>query len=200
MGHLTQRAFQNTENKSLLYEKIHFLEFCCEQVIYQQIEGDILEAGVYKGGSARLLATAFPNKKIFLFDSFEGMTENDLHEAGFHKKGDFSDTSLESVKLYLNDLPNCNFYKGWLPESANILTDEKFCFIHLDMDLYQSTKTGLELFWPRLNEGGIMVLDDWEWYNCPGVKKAALEFFSDKRNYTLIVEPQKGSCAFIKHK
>ncbi len=140
--------------------------------------GDIAECGVYKGGSARLLATIFKNKNILLFDSFVGMLENDTVEAGYHKIGHFNDTSLEAVKDYLKDKPNCYFYKGWLPDSATCLTDDtKFAFVHIDLDLYQSTKAAIEIFWPKLSDNGALVFDDWEFDNCPGVKTAILEYF-----------------------
>jgi O-methyltransferase len=104
------------------------------------------------------------------------MQESDTLTNG-HKKGDFSDTSLEQVKEYLNDKTNCLYYPGWIPESANFLTSENFCLIHLDLDLYQSTSAAIKIFWPRLVTGGVMVFDDWEWKNCPGVKRAIEEYF-----------------------
>ena len=68
------------------------------------------------------------------------------------------------------------------------------------MDYYQSTKYGLEIFWERLSVGGVIILDDWEWKHCPGVKKAAEEFFRDKKTYEKIINVGKNSCAFIKTK
>ena len=97
-----------------------------------------------------------------------------------HRKGDFKDTSLENVQTYLCDKPNCLFFPGWLPESAGVLKEEKFCFVHLDLDLYQSTKAAIEIFWPRLVDGGVIVFDDWEWQRCPGVKKSIQEYFDDQ--------------------
>ena len=183
MGNIINEAFRNKGNNSLLAHKLEFLENACQQVATKRIDGLVAEAGVYKGGSARIIATAFPKKTVHLFDSFEGMLEDDKAKDDpqniCHKKGNFSDVSLESVQGYLDDRPNCVFHKGWFPETAKFLTDEKFCFVHLDMDYYQSTKHGIEIFWPRLNKGGIMVIDDWEWIACPGVKQAIFEYFTE---------------------
>ena len=199
MGIFLNKAFVNQPNTSLLSHKLEFVESFCQQVIDNNIDGIVAEAGVYKGGSARLIATAFANKPVHLFDSFEGMLEDDEAPSGVHKKGHFSETSLEEVKNYLKDLPNCIFHKGWFPETANFLNDETFCFVHLDMDFYQSTKHGIDIFWPRLNKGGVMILDDWEWYACPGVKQAALEFFNENIPHTKTIEASGGTCAIIKH-
>ena len=98
MKNLIEQAYKDTPNTSLLYDKIYFLEEFCKKILNSNIEGDVAEAGVYKGGSARLLATAFPHKTIYLFDSFEGMLENDELPEGHHKTGDFSDVSLNFVK------------------------------------------------------------------------------------------------------
>lgn len=179
MTKFIQEAFANKYNTSLLGHKLNFIESASKTILENNIEGDIVECGVYKGGSARLLATIFPNKKIYLFDSFEGMLENDTLESGHHIKGDFNDTSLESVKEYLSDKNNCLFYRGWLPESANFLSDEIFSLVHVDLDLYQSTKSAIEIFWPRLSNGGMMIFDDVNWTPCPGVDIAIQEFFQN---------------------
>jgi hypothetical protein len=171
-------AFQEKPNHSLLGPKMPILEGAAVNALKKNLIGHVAECGVYKGGSARLLATIFPNKKIFLFDSFDGMHENDTLPNGHHK-GDFSDTSLSQIQNYLDDKPNCVFFPGCLPESASSLTDEQFCFVHIDLDLYQSTKTAINLFWPRLVEGGFMVFDDYKWPHCPGVEKAISEYFDN---------------------
>jgi len=121
----------------------------------------------------------FPNKRIFLFDSFEGMLESDILERG-HQKGDFRDTSLEQVRSYLSDKSNCSFFPGWIPSSAFFLTEERFCLVHLDLDLYQSTKAAIEIFWPKIVVGGVIVFDDWDWCRCPGVKQSITEYFDDQ--------------------
>jgi predicted O-methyltransferase YrrM len=176
-------SFGGTQNTSILGSKLQYLAQKAVGIAEKGLSGDIAECGVYKGGSARLLATIFNNKNILLFDSFEGMLESDQVNNG-HQKGDFSDVGLSEVKSYLSDKTNCLFFPGWIPESAKYLTDEKFCFVHLDLDLYQSTKNAIEIFWPRLVPGGAMVFDDWEWQNCPGVKLSITEYFgSDLSKY-----------------
>lgn len=180
MNKYIKESFGSKDNKSLLGLKMHYLADIAEYVKDKKIPGDVAECGVYKGGSARLLSTIFNNKKILLFDSFSGMMENDSFPQGHHKAGEFSDTSLESVQEYLSDKDNCYFHQGWFPQSSYFLQDETFCFIHADFDLYQSTLSCVEVFWPRLNAGGIILFDDYDWPPCPGVNKTIEEYFTSE--------------------
>lgn len=181
-------AFATKSCNSLLGNKIEFLEKISTETLNNNIPGDVVECGVYKGGSARLLATIFKNKQVLLFDSFEGMLEDDAIKTGGHFKGHFNDTDLDRVKNYLSDKTNCSFHKGWLPSSADFLTTENFCLVHLDLDLYQSTKAAIEIFWPRLNVGGHMIFDDYNWHACPGVNLAIEEYFTDPTNHSKITQ------------
>lgn len=135
-------------------------------------KGPIAELGVYKGGSLKYLAERHPDRNITGFDTFEGLPEKDWNESEVHVPGDFNDNSLEAVQEYLKDHKNITLIKGYFPESADSIADQKFSFVHIDFDFYQGMKSGIEFFYPRLVEGGIIVLDDYGWPNCPGVKQA----------------------------
>lgn len=135
-------------------------------------EGDVVELGVYKGGSAMLLAEIFPHKRIYLYDTFSGMPFTVFEE--IHKEGDFSDTSLLSVKESLKDYTNLVFVPGFFPDTAKDY-DGKVAVAFCDGDYYQSTKDFIDFYWPKLSKGGIMVFDDYNWVNCPGVKQAIID-------------------------
>ncbi|GAG39533.1 unnamed protein product [marine sediment metagenome] len=119
------------------------------------IEGDIAEVGVYKGGSARVICEVKGGKSLHLFDSFEGMPETN-ETIDKYKKGELGNTTLENVKNYLSKFKNVYFYKGYFPESARELTNRgcKFSFVNLDVDIYESTLNGLKFFYPKMNAGG----------------------------------------------
>ena len=150
----------------------------------KEVDGDIVECGVWKGGSMMLAAKTLmeldnTDYDLYLFDTFEGLpktNDNDL----FVQKGWLHDTSLESVKNYLSDFKNTHFLKGIFPETAEPISDKKFSFIHLDTNLYQSTLDALEFFWPRMVIGGRIVSHDYNASSMPGVKKAFMEFFRDQ--------------------
>lgn len=145
------------------------------------LKGNIAEVGVFKGGTARLLAESIKaqNKNIHLFDTFEGMPPTDPRR-DIVKKGDFKGTSLESVKSYLGDFKNIYYYQGIFPESAKPIEKLKFSLVHVDVDIYKSVADCCTFFYPRIEQGSIMIFDDYGHVSCPGVKTAVDEFFSDK--------------------
>lgn len=144
-------------------------------------EGAVAELGVYRGGVARLLAETLPVCDLYLFDTFEGMPQADA-SIDRHHQGDFADTSLDAVLAYLDDWnrPGRTFARPGLFPASVLPADQdlRFRLVHLDADLYSSTKAGLEWFWPRLVPGGSLILDDWLWHGCPGVEKAVHEFLN----------------------
>lgn len=142
--------------------------------------GDVAEVGVYKGGTARLLAKAFePEAKIIhLFDTFSGMPPPDPGK-DLHKEGDFGDTSLEEVKTYLDDCKNVRFYPGLFPDTSKPVENTTFCLVHIDVDIYKSVMDCCKFFYPRLQRGAIMIFDDYGFSSCPGAKMAVDDFFSN---------------------
>jgi O-methyltransferase len=159
-----------------------------------KVDGDIAEVGVYKGGSAKLICET-TNKPVHLFDTFEGLPdicENDNPEQ--FRKGNYS-ASFEGVKGYLHKYPNAHFYRGFFPSTAGPVENKCFSFIHLDVDIYESTLSCLKFFYPRINKGGVIISHDYP--KSKGVKSAFDGFFSDKPE--IIVElPACDQCLIIK--
>lgn len=158
------------------------------------LQGDAAEVGVYRGGIAKLIAKTAPHKNVYLFDTFSGLPAVS-EEINTHNKR-FNDTSLRSVKSLLRDCPNVTFYQGTFPDTASAIKDKNFSFIHIDADLYKSVKDYLEFFYPRLVKGGVIVIDDYDSWAWPGVKKAVSEFLADKAEYPIITTEIQ--CAIIK--
>ena len=74
----------------------------------------------------------------------------------------------------------CRYYKGWIPARFAEVSDRKFSFVHIDVDLYQPTRDTLDFFYERVSPGGVIVCDDYGSVLCPGARKALDEFMSDK--------------------
>lgn len=146
--------------------------------------GDIAEVGVYKGGTAKLFSCLMEcfDKKLHLFDTFEGMPEvrKDLDT---HDKGDFHDTSLAKVKENVGEYKNVLYYKGLFPKTATPIKDKTFCLVHIDVDIYQSVKDCCEFFYNRIEKNGVMIFDDYGFPSCPGARKAVDEYFQNKPEY-----------------
>ncbi len=144
---------------------------------YAHLPGEMAEVGAYQGVSAKLICEAKGDKEFHVFDTFEGLPPPSGSDVPRYKPSQYY-CSLESVQQYLKDYPNVHFYKGLFPETAKGLEDKKFCFVHIDVDLYESTKACLDWFYPRLLPGAILISHDYSLL--AGVRAAFTEFFADK--------------------
>jgi O-methyltransferase len=159
-----------------------------------KIIGDLAEVGVFKGGSAKLICEAKGNRTLHLFDTFEGLPELSKLDAKeqFYKKK--YSCPIDDVKSYLKQYPNVHFLKGLFPETANPVTNTKFCFVHLDVDLYESTKNCISFFYSRMTKGGIIISHDYAY--AKGVHVAFDEFFKDKPE--AVIELADSQCMVVK--
>lgn len=130
-------------------------------------DGIIVEVGVYKGGSLKLLTELFPERKVYGFDTFEGLPKEQWNKAEHHSPGDFNDTSLSEVQKFV---PSAILTKGLFPDTDPGL--KNVALMHIDTDFYLSVKACIEWVLPRLVKGGIVVFDDYGWGNCLGVQRA----------------------------
>lgn len=160
---------------------------------YGQVPGDFAEVGVFQGCSARLICDAKGDKPLHLFDTFEGLPAPSEKDRGVHEAGWFA-CSLESVQEYLRGYPNVHYYKGLFPQSAAGLEANRFAFVHLDVDLYESTLESLKFFYPRMPPGGVILSHDYSLLS--GVKQAFEEFCRDKTERP--VELPSTLCMLIK--
>ena len=164
----------------------------------RELDGDMAEVGVYQGGSAKIICDVKRNRKLFLFDTFKGLPElsdiDTLFGKKHWKKNQFNDTSLEAVKDYLSSYENVQIIKGEFPKTADSIGDSKFSFVHLDVDLYRSTIECLKFFYPRLVNGGIILVHD---YHSDGIQKAFKEFLQS--NKIQLIELTGSQCMIIKN-
>lgn len=165
------------------YIRISNFELVVQEINDRNVPGNVAELGVYKGEFAKYINQAFPSKTLYLFDTFEGFNEKDIHierEENF-SQGDqnFSDTSVNDVLAKMKYPDKCVIHKGYFPESLNGLEDE-FCFVSLDPDLYKPIYDGLEYFYPRLSKGGYIFIHDYNNSMYSGAKKAVRDFCNKK--------------------
>lgn len=168
------------------------------EIAQHKIGGAIAELGVFKGFNASVMNHFFPDRKLYLFDTFEGFDRRDLEaeeQLGYDtsRYHDFSDTGIEAVMAKMPHPQNVIVRKGWFPESAAGLEDETFCFVFLDADLYQPIYEGLHWFYPRLANGGYIVVDDYNWDDYPGTKRAVHDF-SKEAGVSYIPIPSATGC------
>jgi|SRR5579863_584288 len=175
-------------------ERLFDLYKTVEYVERSKIPGSFIECGVWKGGSSMMMALANMAKgpvsrRIQLFDTFEGMTAagvNDIDTCGNSAMTQWKEgwikEPLEDVQRNMasTEYPEkfVEYYKGRVEDTLRDFAADSFAIVRLDTDWYESTKHELEVLWPRLSLGGILIIDDYGCWN--GSRKATDEYFADK--------------------
>jgi O-methyltransferase len=164
-----------------------FIVLALKDILDHNVEGDMVECGVYRGHTARLIHHYVPERKLFLMDTFDGFREEDMDIEKKLLRYDFpdyfKDTSVEGVFNYIQPQnSNAIIIQGRIPDSIpNDFKDKIFAFVHLDMDLYQPTILALDFFYPRMSKGGYIIIHDYNsWL---GARKAVDEFFGNRQIY-----------------
>lgn len=151
-------VWKHTEKISCLDQRIAYLRLCSDLVKERNISGACAEVGVYKGDFAKYINRFLPDRKLYLFDTFEGFGKQNLLEIETKgKKGAldwFQDTSVQHVLKKMKAPDKCVVCKGYFPQTAQGIEDE-FALVSLDADLYEPILNGLAYFYPRITRGGV---------------------------------------------
>lgn len=169
-------TFCPNDKVSYLDERYAMARVCIRYIRERNIKGSIAELGVYQGAFSFFLASELRDRKIYLFDTFEGFSDSDLVSDEVNgDKSVFKDTSVQKVWDIMPVKENVIVKKGWFPDTTDGV-DDTFCFVSLDADLYKPILAGLEFFYPRLEKGGYIFVHDFESVTYPGCKQAVMEF------------------------
>ena len=160
---LTARDLEND------YVRMRTLEALCREL--EGLPGAAAELGVYRGGFARCINLLLPERTLYLFDTFEGFdaAEAKGQAAGFVQA--HRNTGADRVLRLMPHPEKVIIKRGLFPASLGGLED-RFALVSLDVDLEESTLTGLRWFYPRLNPSGYLLLHDYNSPRLPGVKRA----------------------------
>jgi O-methyltransferase len=201
---------KQNELSSSSYERLWATAMACKHVMDCDIPGDFVECGVMRGGQAIIAAAMFnlhsSTRKVYLFDTFAGMTAptekdkdaatNTLAKSTFNElqrdsHNDWCYASLDDVKA--------NFRKAGLLDEKIIFIQgdvavtlevpnnlpERIAVLRLDTDWYESTKKELEILYPRLAVGGVLLVDDYGHW--AGAREAVDEYFKGYNNRPFLV-------------
>jgi O-methyltransferase len=181
------------------YVRLATLELISYEINKNNYTGNVAELGVYKGKFARYINQFFPDRKFYLFDTFQGFDKKDVDVEKTHDyssgKQDFSNTSVEAVLSIMPFPERCVPVKGFFPESAKDVDDE-FVFVSLDADLYAPIYNGLKFFYPRLARGGYIFVHDFNNEGYKGARKA-VEDFCRETGVAFIPIPDSAGSAII---
>lgn len=176
-------------------EALYALYTAVNYVLDRNIKGDIVECGVWRGGSSLLAALilkmrGISDRKLYLYDTFQGMTPPT--EFDVYKRGD---TGAEMMEQYSDDIGWCyalledvkaafsehnfefeiNFIEGDVVETLKEIKPETISVLRLDTDWYESTAAELEQLYPNLSKGGVLIIDDYASWE--GSRKATNDYF-----------------------
>jgi len=158
-------------------ERIAMLRKCVAMLKEREIPGNMAEVGVYTGEFSKLFNRYFPEKKLYLFDTFEGFdpVRDQVNDCDLDN---FKDTTIEAVLNKMAAPENCIVRKGYFPDTAEGIEDT-FCLVSLDTDLYNPILAGLEYFYPRMEKGGYIFVHDFGSYHYEGVKAAVYKYCNE---------------------
>jgi len=165
------------------YVRLKTLELVAREL--EGVPGCAAELGVYKGSFARCMQMVMPDRKLYLFDTFEGFSAQELErERKLGRGGEgfaqaHRNTSAEEVLSRMPYPETAEIRRGLFPDSLNGL-EENFAFVSLDVDLEASTYEGLCYFVPRMAKGGFLFLHDYGNPGLPGVREALRRYQQDR--------------------
>tara|TARA_B100000965_G_C19211524_1_gene591819 strand:- start:20 stop:643 length:624 start_codon:yes stop_codon:yes gene_type:complete len=162
-------------------------------------EANVSECGCWKGLSTHIISSQLKNinfdKKFYIFDSFEGLSEFKTEDRKINQFDQIKEikirkhfsSDLDMVKNNLNEFKNFTvFYKGWIPSRFNEVNKENFSFVHIDLDLFEPTLDSLNFFGNRMIKDGIILLDDYGSLDFPGAKLATKKFLEKYKNFSFL--------------
>lgn len=165
------------------FVRFRTFELISREIQEGKVQGSVAELGVFRGEFTYFLNREFPDRKCYLFDTFEGFQSEEIRKeieegnASAATAESYANTSVDVVKGKLAHMENVEIHKGYFPDSLNGLEDE-FAFVSIDVDLEDSIYSGIDYFYPRLVMGGYMMIHDYNSF-MHGVKKAVLRYESD---------------------
>lgn len=174
-----------------------------EYLAKNQIAGDFVECGVWRGGSMAAAAKTLVHlgeldRQLWMYDTYDGMSEPSQKDVDYlghaaeelMKQQDRNDamsvwccSALEQVKQTMEQtgfpLDQINYIEGKVEDTLPTTTLEKIALLRLDTDWYESTRCELEHLYPKLVPGGVLIIDDYgHWEGC---RRAVDEYFAENK-------------------
>jgi O-methyltransferase len=169
-------------------KRLDNLQFCIESILQDGVQGDFLEAGVWRGGASIFMRGALKaygdaTRLVWLADSFQGLPKAQSGVWRDDERVPLSDfrtlaVPLEQVRANFQryDLldDRVRFLPGWFQDTLATAPIERLALLRLDGDMYESTKVSIDSLYPKLSVGGFCIVDDY--YSVTGARQAVTEY------------------------
>lgn len=203
-------ALKATGMQDNTWRRPRFFQMLQMFAISRGVDGATAEAGCFRGLASHLIcqyrqkeSPAFRGGEHWMIDSFEGLSppidvDGEFAQRRFNE-GAFAGATLKRCRKTMMDFPDVEIVKGWIPQVFDQIPGQKYRFVHIDVDVYQPTLDSLRHFFPQLNSGGIIVVDDygpWPEGNWPGCAQAVKQFAAE--NNLSFAKLDTGNAVFIR--
>ena len=194
------RDWPNSAETMIGHKRLDNIQYCVTSVIADKVPGDLVEAGVWRGGAAIfmravLAAHGLSDRSVWLADSFQGLPAPNAEMYPGDEGLDFTQfpelaVGVEQVKANFARYglldEQVRFLVGWFKDTLPVAPIEKVAVARLDGDLYESTIDAIAALYPKLSVGGYLIVDD---YDDPGFSSACKQAIDDYRAAHGITEP-----------
>ena len=166
------------------YFRYATLGLALERLRTERIAGALAEVGVWRGETSAFLHRVAPERRLYLFDTFEGFSDKDLPAGSADSR--FRDTSAEAVRGRVGPSQNVVLVPGHVPGTLERVAGERFAMVLLDLDLYEPTRASLEFFYPLLEPGAYLVMHDYNNSESDWACKRAFDAFLERRRERIV--------------
>lgn len=153
--------------------------------------GDFVECGVFRGGLSKTVmsyigSSQMKDRTYWLLDTFQGIPADQVDETVLHRHR-YPDTWTEVTRAFAG-YSNVRLVRGRVPDTLPHVTSDRVCFVSIDMNVATPEIAATEYFWPRLVDGGVVVIDD---YGCQGheAQKTAFDTFAKGHQRAVLALP-----------
>lgn len=164
------------------YFRYRTFELVANEILNSDVQGAVAEVGVFRGAFSKMINAKFFDRTLYLFDTFDSFDKTEFgQELNLGRVPEqfyngFKQTSDQYVLSIMPHVERCVVRKGLFPETAMGLEDEEYAFVSIDVDFELSILEGLRYFYPRLNEGGVLFIHDYNNRFLEGVKIAVKKY------------------------
>lgn len=190
---MLSKEFQGTEYQTD-YFRYRSFELVANEIIRQNVKGNVAELGVFKGEFSKLINAKFNDRKLYLFDTFESFDKEEFQkevEAGRCSEQFFEvfqKTNIDDVLAIMPYSEQCIVKKGLFPATTKGLENEEYAFVSIDVDFEKSILEGLRYFYPRLKKDGAIFIHDYNHISLRGAR-IAVDLYQKEIGHTICKIP-----------